>query len=221
MTLNHIGNVLMEQGQYAWAQEYCERSLDARRRVLGPRHPKVAASLNNLAEIARKLGDAAAALQLVQESLEIVGGSSWPEEEIALKIAGWANERLANTDAAIASYQRLVEVLERGESPTGPAMVLAWQRLAELHETKGDRTEAVALLERVLAVDRRADPADAARNLLRLSALHSGLDDADAARDAWERAAALMRADRLQNPELEALLERQRQLLGIRDRDPR
>ena len=221
MTLNHIGNVLMEQGQYAWAQEYCERSLEARRRVLGRRHPKVAASLNNLAEVARKQGHAAQALEFADESLEIVGGSSWPEEEVALVIAAWANDELGHTEASLQSHRRLVEVLERSQAPKGDSLAIALHRLAELHEGRGEHAEAAALYERTIASDRASRPAMAVRGLLGLSVARVGQGDFTGAREAVDDASALMRAEKLADAGLDAMLEQQRDLLREREREHR
>jgi tetratricopeptide (TPR) repeat protein len=214
MTLNHIGNVLMEQGQHAWAQEYCERSLEARRRILGARHPKVAASLNNLAELSRKQSDAPAALKFAQQSLEIVAGTAWPEEGIALKIAGWANDELGEVDASIVTHRRLAEVLQHGESPDGPATVHTWGHLAELHLARHDFAEAAALFGRIVALERGPQPGPAARGLLGLSQARAGLGDISGAHAALDDAAAL----ELDDPELEARLKQQRALLRKDDR---
>jgi tetratricopeptide (TPR) repeat protein/predicted Ser/Thr protein kinase len=221
MTLNHIGNVLMEQGQFAWAQEYCERSLEARRRVLGRRHPKVAASLNNLAEVARKQGNAAQALEFADESLEIVGGSSWPEEEVALVIAAWANDELGHTEASMQTHRRLVEVLEGSQAPTGDALAIALHRLAELHEGRGEHAEAAALYERTIAGDRGPRPAMAVRGLLGLAVARMGQGNLAGARDSIDDASALMRAEKLTDAGLDAMLEQRRELLREREREDR
>jgi tetratricopeptide (TPR) repeat protein/predicted Ser/Thr protein kinase len=211
MTLNHIGNVLMAQGQYAWAQEYCERSLEARRRILGRRHPKVAASLNNLAEVSRLQGEHEAALRFAEESLEIVGGTGWPEEEIALKIAGWANDRLGRTDASVASWRRLAEVLEHDEDPTGSTTVQVWQRLAELHLERHDFSEAAIWFMRIAELERERRPASTARALLGLSEARIGSGDVEGARAAFVDAATIVR--KLDDDELEANVGQQREAL--------
>ena len=100
-------------------------------------------------------------------------------------------------------------------------MRFAWQRLIELHESKGELAEAAELLRRMVDVELRDEPANAARDLLRLSAVHAARDDVPAARQACEQAAAVMRAEKLQDPELEARLHRQRELLPERERGER
>jgi tetratricopeptide (TPR) repeat protein len=46
-----LGDYLRMIGDYAAAQPYSQRALALRERVLGPDHPEVAASLNNLAAL--------------------------------------------------------------------------------------------------------------------------------------------------------------------------
>ena len=48
-SLNGLGNLLLGQGDYAGAQPLHERALAIREAALGPEHPHVATSLNNLA----------------------------------------------------------------------------------------------------------------------------------------------------------------------------
>ncbi len=48
-SLNNLAELYRTQGQYAQAEPLHKRSLAIREKALGPDHPSVAASLNNLA----------------------------------------------------------------------------------------------------------------------------------------------------------------------------
>ncbi len=61
----------MTQGQYAEAEPLYKRSLAIQEKALGPDHPDVATTLNNLAEIYRNQGRYAEAEPLHKRSLEI------------------------------------------------------------------------------------------------------------------------------------------------------
>ena len=58
-------------GDYGRAEPLYKRSLNIREKALGPEHPKVAQSLNNLAGIYKALGDYARAEPLYKRSLAI------------------------------------------------------------------------------------------------------------------------------------------------------
>ncbi len=49
-SLNSLALLYKTQGQYGQAEPLCKRSLAIREKALGPDHPNVAESLNNLAE---------------------------------------------------------------------------------------------------------------------------------------------------------------------------
>lgn len=194
-TLNHIGNALMEAGDYAWSREYCQASLDLRTRVLGARHPKVAASLNNLAELARKEADVDQALAFAERSLDVVRGTGGPEEVVALLIAGWAEYSLGRYDAAA---QRLTALeRSRAHSPDarpGPQRYELWWRLGQVRAAQGRPREAAVYFERV--VDPDAPSAFSTRALLGLAAANIELQKWPEAAAAVERAHGLgMNAD--------------------------
>ena len=167
MTYNHLGNVMIMQGDLVNAREYCRRSLELRRRVLGERHPKVAASLNNLAVIAYQQGEDADAQTIAGEALAIVGGSDGAEEVVALRIAQQAATRSEQHDVAIRRAERLVEVLARGDDTAAHAAALA--ELGQAHARARGFDAAAVALRRSIELDRLTHPATAARTLLALA----------------------------------------------------
>ena len=102
-TLNHIGNVLLEGGEFEAALDYATRSHAIRVRALGPRHPKVAASLDNIALAHLGLGQLEAALGAVDGALEITRGSGGPEEWRSWRIRRDLLERLGDGEGALAA----------------------------------------------------------------------------------------------------------------------
>jgi tetratricopeptide (TPR) repeat protein len=64
-------NQLYQKGRYREAIPMAERALAIREKALGPDHPDVALSLNNLAELHRTIGDYGLAKPLYQRALTI------------------------------------------------------------------------------------------------------------------------------------------------------
>ena len=58
-------------GDYEKALPLYQRALEIREKVLGPQHPSVATTLNNLALLYESMGDYEKALPLYQRALEI------------------------------------------------------------------------------------------------------------------------------------------------------
>ncbi len=53
LSLNNLADLYQKQGRYADAEPLYKRALAIREKALGPNHPDVASSLNNLAELYR------------------------------------------------------------------------------------------------------------------------------------------------------------------------
>ena len=67
---------MRRRGQYRPAFDLHEQVLAVRQRVLGDDHPDILASMNNLAETSRALGDLQGAHDLHEQPSQSVGGSS-------------------------------------------------------------------------------------------------------------------------------------------------
>jgi tetratricopeptide (TPR) repeat protein len=195
MTLNHIGNVLIEQGQFASAREFCEQSLAERRRILGARHPRVAASLNNLAELARKQEDPEASLAFARQSLDIVGDTGGPEERVALVLATMALLRLESFDKAVPLQERIVAIdgIASGRRPDRLAGSL--RELGRIRTAAGLPAAAAEAYERAITVDPEPQSRGVAEALVGLAQARRDLGETASARAAIERAAPLL--DRL------------------------
>jgi tetratricopeptide (TPR) repeat protein len=110
LQLNQQVLQLLNQGQYAAAMPFAERSLAIREKVLGPEHPDVAQSLNNLAELYRKLGNYSQAEPLYQRSLAIlekVMGKEHPLVALSLNNLALLYQEMGN-------IARTLEFLSRG-----------------------------------------------------------------------------------------------------------
>ena len=77
--LNQEFTSLYRQGQFAKATVVAKKALSVAEAALGPNHPNVATSLNNLAELFRAQGQYAAAEPLYQRALAIVEKALGPD----------------------------------------------------------------------------------------------------------------------------------------------
>lgn len=68
---NWIGYYLRFRAEYGKARPYYQRALAIREKALGPDHPDIASTLNNLAILAYYEGDYAAAVRLMRRALTI------------------------------------------------------------------------------------------------------------------------------------------------------
>jgi tetratricopeptide (TPR) repeat protein len=68
---NDLANVFCLRGEHTRAQEYYQRSLDAKLKALGPRHSSVGNTLNNMGEVYREQGQHAKALEHYGKALDV------------------------------------------------------------------------------------------------------------------------------------------------------
>jgi tetratricopeptide (TPR) repeat protein len=104
---------LYQQGRYAEAIPVAEKVLAIVEKALGPEHPHVALSLNNLAALYDSLGDYARAEPLFQRALSIAATAGCPE--ILWTVQGWLSSVYAkqgNTGAAVFFGKQAVNTIQ-------------------------------------------------------------------------------------------------------------
>jgi eukaryotic-like serine/threonine-protein kinase len=150
-----LGAIVYSMGEYGRAAEYEARALDAQERVLGPKHPTVAQSLNNLAASLTEMDDPQAARPLHERALAIrteVLGASHPLVAQSMMNLARTLAALGELDQALALHQRAVIGFE---AALGPAHWLVGYALDSQGHTllqKGKHEQARVVFERALAV---------------------------------------------------------------------
>jgi CHAT domain-containing protein/Tfp pilus assembly protein PilF len=152
--------------------------LAIREKALGPNHPDVAQSLNNLAELYKDQGRYADAEPLFKRSLDIAEKASGPNHpEFAGSLDNLASlyihqGRYADAEPLI---KRSLAIYEKTLGPNHPYVSTPLNDLASLYKTQGRYAEAEPLYQRVLAILEKAvgpDDADVGRNLNLLAELY-------------------------------------------------
>ena len=106
---------LYQEGRYREAIPLAEQALAIREKALGPEHPDLAASLHNLAEIYRTLGDYAKAEPLYRRSLAIREKALGPEHpDVATSL-----NSLAEFSAATGDFQGALALFRRAQTIDG------------------------------------------------------------------------------------------------------
>jgi serine/threonine protein kinase/tetratricopeptide (TPR) repeat protein len=158
-TLNYLGVVLADKGDYRGAGQRLEEALAMRRRLLGPQHPHVAVTLAELGRVYQDHGLNQRAEPLHREALDI-----------RRKMLGAAHRETAVSESDLASVLRFngdlaaAEALLRQSYDTNvktrgaehPNTAAALHDLALITAMRGDAAAAEPLLRRALAMQRQA-----------------------------------------------------------------
>ena len=157
--LHQLANVHFATGEYAVARQLHERSLALREQALGPDHPVVATSLNNLAIVLQELRAFAEAKLLLERALQIQEQALGPEHP---GVAGSLNnlailyQRTGAYTEAMPLQQRALEILEKALGPEHPGVAVCLNNLATLHKRAGAYAAARTLQTRALAIQEKA-----------------------------------------------------------------
>ena len=166
------------QGDYAKAEPLYQRALAIREKALGPDHPDIATSLNNLAELYMRQGDYAKAEPLYQRALAIrekALGPDHPDIATSLNNLALLYERRATTPRPSRSSGAPWPSTEKALGPDHPDTATSLNNLALLYSDMGDYAKAEPLYQRALAISEKAlgpDHPDTATSLNNLAGLY-------------------------------------------------
>ena len=153
--LNWQGLSLHAAGKYTEAEPLYRRALAINEKQLGPEHPDVAISLNNLAGLFHAQGKYAEAEPLYRRALAINEKQLGPEHpSIATSLNNLAEllraqGKHAETESLL---RRALEIREKQLGAEHPFVASSLNNLAELLRAQGEYTEAEPLFRRALMI---------------------------------------------------------------------
>jgi tetratricopeptide (TPR) repeat protein len=156
---NRIGRLLELMALYSSALPFFQRLLEIREHALGPNHPDVANSLDDLAIIYQNQGRYAEALPLIQRSLEIrehALGPNHPDVANSLFLLTSFYIHQGMNAEALPLIQRSLEIREHALGPNHPDVANSLSVLAAIYENQGRYAEALPLIQRSLEIREHA-----------------------------------------------------------------
>ena len=224
--LNAAGRIAHDLGRYAKAQTFYENALAIREKALGPEHPDVAVSLNNLAALYDAHGQYSKAEPLYQRALGIWEKALGPEHP---RVATGLNNlaELYRTQGQYTKaeplYQRAVGIWEKALGPEHPNLATSLSNLAVLYVAQGQYAKAEPLHQRALGIREKAlrpEHPDVARSLNKLAELYRAQGQYGKAEPLYQRALRILEAALpSDHPDLAQTMANYAALLGRLDRD--
>ena len=150
---------LSKQGRYSEAIPLAQRALTFREKALGPDHPDVVQSLNNLGLLYDKQGRYADAEPLFKQALTILEKAFGPDNRYAafplnnLAEVYRAQGRYADAEPL---YKRSWAILEKALGPDHLNVATALNNLAEVYRAQGRYADAESHYKQALAVWQKA-----------------------------------------------------------------
>jgi tetratricopeptide (TPR) repeat protein len=159
---NLAGNVagfIYERAEFDLAESLFKRSLAIREKALGPDHPDVSTSLNNLALLYEAQGKYDLAEPLFKRSLESYEkalDADHPYVASALNNLAFLYEAQGKYDLAEPHYERSLAIWENALGPDHPDVGASLNNLAELYREQGKYDLAEPLYQRSLTISEKA-----------------------------------------------------------------
>jgi tetratricopeptide (TPR) repeat protein len=156
---NQAGVYLGERARYAEAEPLYQRALVIREKALGPDHPGVAQSLNNLAELYYAQGKYAEAEPLLQRALRTWEKALGPEHaDVATSLNNLAAlyDDQGKYAEAEPLYKRALRIWEKALGPEHADVATSLNNLAALYYAQGKYGEAEPLYQRALGIREKA-----------------------------------------------------------------
>jgi serine/threonine-protein kinase len=144
-----------QRGRLDAARRRYASAAQTQRELLGPRHPTLAATVNNLAAVVASQGDLEAAERRFSEAVEVFEasyGPSHPHVAGALANLGTVLAHRGRTREAIDMLDRALGILERRLGEDNPSLAPLLVNLGRQRLEAGEAEAAEAVFSRVLAL---------------------------------------------------------------------
>lgn len=192
--LHHHAGVYYDEGDYSTAKKLYQESLAIREKILGPVHPFVATSLNNLANVQSALGNSEVQKALHERALNIreeTLGPDHPGVASSLNNLGTTYSRMGLPEEARPLYERAQAICEKSLGPEHPLLASIVTNLSIDYRQIGLYPKAKVLAERALSIYEgsmgREHPYVAVA-LITLADIHVSTNSYEEARVLFERA---------------------------------
>jgi eukaryotic-like serine/threonine-protein kinase len=160
---NDLGMAQDGNGDHAAALQSYERALEIKKRLLGPSHPDVGVSLNNMANNLMTQGRYAEALPVVRNALAVLERGYGPSDARASMVRDTVGEtllRMGRVEESLAECERARADLEKSRGREHPWMAFPLVHIGEAQLALGAPAKAAPPLEAALRLQ-ESQPGDA------------------------------------------------------------
>ena len=193
-SLNNLGVLYKNMGDYKAAEPYYKKALEIRKKVLGEEHPDYASSLFNLGLLYYDMGDYKTAEPYYKQSLEIrkkALGEDHPDYASSLNNLGVLYSDMGGYKAAEPYYKQALEIKKKALGEFHPDYAMSLSNLGILYSDMGDYKAAESCCNQALEIRKKAlgeNHPDYASSLNNLGILYSAMGDYKAAETYYKEA---------------------------------
>ncbi|XP_046855133.1 uncharacterized protein LOC124448164 [Xenia sp. Carnegie-2017] len=193
-SLNNLGNVYSDTGNFDKAIEFHEKALEIRKQSLGPNHVDVAWSINNLGNVYKDTGNYDKAVEFHEKALEIRKQSLGPNHvDVATSLNNLGNvySYTGNYDKAIEFHEKALEIRKQSLGPNHVDVAGSLNNLGNVYKDTGNYDKAVEFHKKALGIRKQSlgpNHVDVAGSLNNLGNVYNNTGNYDKAIEFHEKA---------------------------------
>jgi tetratricopeptide (TPR) repeat protein len=161
-SINHLlGFVKDNQGEYAEAIIFYEKSIKIKEKILFPTHPDLAASYNNIGLVYSEMNDNSKALSYYEKALEIYQKSlppNHPDFAQSYNNTGGVYLKMGDYSKALSSFEKALEIFEKSLPPNHPLLATSYNNIGSVYDNMGDYSKALSSFEKALEIFEKSLP---------------------------------------------------------------
>jgi tetratricopeptide (TPR) repeat protein len=158
----HIqGYIKNDQGQYAEAIEFYEKSIKINQKILSPTDPSLASSYNNIGLVYAKMGEYSKALSYYEKALEIEQKTlppNHPSLATSYNHIGGVYYSMAEYSKALSYFEKALEIYQKTLPPNHPHLATSYNSIGLVYLNMGEYSKALSYYEKALEIFQKTLP---------------------------------------------------------------
>jgi tetratricopeptide (TPR) repeat protein len=160
---HYLGLIKMNQGKYAEAITYYEKSLKIEQKTLPANHPSLATSYNNIGWVHYKMGEHSEALSYLEKALEIKQKTlpaNHPSLASSYNNIGSVYQDMGDYSKALSSYEKAFEISQKTLPANHPDLASSYNNIGGVYDNMGEYSKALSYYEKDLEISQKTLPAN-------------------------------------------------------------
>jgi tetratricopeptide (TPR) repeat protein len=156
-----LGLIKRNQGEYAEAIEFYEKSIKIQQKILSPTDPDLAASYNNVGSVYYNMGEYSKALSYYEKALEIYQKTlppNHPSLATSYNNIGLVYDNMGEYSKALSYYEKALEIYQKTLPPNHPDLATSYNNIGGVYDNMGEYSKALSFFERALDIKQRSLP---------------------------------------------------------------
>jgi tetratricopeptide (TPR) repeat protein len=160
-TYHMLGLIKENQGEYATAITFYEKSIQINQKIVSPTDPSFATSYNNIGLVYSKMGDYSKAISYYEKALEIRQKTLPPNHHslaTSYNNIGSVYSTLGNYSKALASHEKAFKIYQKSLPPNHPLLATSYNNIGLVYDNMGDYSKALSSYEKALEICQKTLP---------------------------------------------------------------